>query len=506
MIQWALAAALAAATPSESYDGLVSEGVARGRAGERAEAASLFDRAIALAPERPEARVERGGLLFLEKRYDSSAAELGRALQIREDAYTRELLGSSLHLAGRPDEALAVWNVAGRPTLGTLAISGLRHTRDRVARRELRLEAGSLLSLKGIRESRLRLAEVGAFERIAVRASPLGNGVADVEVALVERHGLARGWFDLAVKTGVEAIQHRVRLRCANLAGEGIAIGAGRRWEENRPETSATIDWPRPLGLDAVLHVRAFDGRQAFELQGQRVDQKARGVELGLRHVFGAASVGQLGFRTSNRDFSTTELPPGRVAGLALGVERRLLDRHRLRADLALQGFFAGSAVGSDERFSSGLLRAKGFVLLAPPDDGFRSASVLAMQVVLGLGSEGMPIDEAFAAGGSPDMELPLRAHAQTEDGILGRTPLGRSLGLVNLEWRRRLLAKAGFRFGVVLSCDLALIQEPGRTALSDLGLGLRLDLPGAGRIRVDYGHGLTDGANAIFLGFGETF
>jgi len=73
-MHWALAVALAAATPNESYDALVSEGVARGRAGDVAEAARLFDRAIALAPERPEARVERGRLLFIEKPYDAAAA------------------------------------------------------------------------------------------------------------------------------------------------------------------------------------------------------------------------------------------------------------------------------------------------------------------------------------------------------------------------------------------------------------------------------------------------
>ncbi len=505
-MQWALAAALAAATPNESYDALVSEGVARGRAGDVAEAATLFDRAIALAPERPEARVERGGLLFIEKRYDAAAAELRRALRLREDAYTRDLLGTALQLAGRSDQALAVWNVAGRPTLGTLSIRGLRRTRDRVARRELRLEEGSPLTLGGIRESRLRLLEVGVFDRIAVRAKPLGSGVADVEVALVERHGLARGWLDFVANAGVDAVQQRVRLRYANLAGEGIAIGVERRWETNRPETSGTIAWPRPLGLDAVLRLRAFDGRQAFELEGERFDRKAYGVELGLRRVFGSASVGQLAFRSAQRTFSTTDVAPGRVAGLDLGVERRVLDRHRLRADVALHGFFSGPSLGSDESFSSGLIRAKAFYSLAPPDDAFRSPSVLALQTVLGRGSEGMPIDQAFAAGGSPQMEFPLRAHRQAEDGVFGRTPLGRSLSLVNLEWRRRLLAKAGVRLDWVLSYDGALIQEPGRTVLHDVGLGLRADLPGAGRLRLEYGFGLKDRANAIFLGFDDTF
>jgi hypothetical protein len=62
---------------------------------------------------------------------------------------------------------------------------------------------------------------------------------------------------------------------------------------------------------------------------------------------------------------------------------------------------------------------------------------------------------------------------------------------------------------GVVLFYDGAWI---GRTAdgpsaaFHDVGVGLRLALPGSGILRVDFGQGLTDGKHAIFIGLNQTF
>jgi outer membrane protein assembly factor BamA len=501
-----LAAALAAATGATRYDGLVAEGLAQGRAGDLAAAATLFEEAIALDPSRPEAHVERGGVWFSLGRYDEAAWELREALRLREDPYARDLLGSSLHLAGRSDQALAVWNVLERPTLRTLSIGGLERTRDRVARREIPLREGELLGLDGVREARLRLAEVGAFERVSVRPVPRGGGVADVEVALVERHGFALGWLDFVASAGVDALQGRARLRYANVAGEGISLGLGRRWETHRPETSARIDWPRPLGLDAVLHVRGFDGRQDYRIGAAAFEASSQGVELALRRVLGGATIGAASLRTVDRRFAGGDEVGGRLTGVGLGLERRLEDDARMRAVALAQGFVASAALGSDARFVRGLVRVRAELRLTEPRGDRPSPSVLAAQLVLGRGSHGTPIDEAFAAGGSPDMELPLRAHPQAADGVLGRTPLARSLLLGNLEWRRRLMGASGFELASVLFYDGAGLSQPGRRAFHDVGVGLRLGLPGAGQVRFDYGHGLTDGADAFFLGLGQVF
>jgi len=134
---------------ADGYPALVAGAVEAGRAGRYGEAGATLERAIAQQPRRPEAWTERGGVRFLEGRYDHAAADLGRSLQLCEDAYARDLLGSSLLLGGREREALDAWNPLGRPTLGAVGISGLEKTDDRVARREIGLAGASCSPPRG---------------------------------------------------------------------------------------------------------------------------------------------------------------------------------------------------------------------------------------------------------------------------------------------------------------------------------------------------------------------
>ncbi len=296
--------ATAKASPDgASYEALVARAIELGRADQHAEAGALLDRAVALAPARPEAWAERGGLRFLDGRYDEAIADLRRALAIRDDAYTRDLLASSLQLAGREMDALATWNALGKPTLGRVEISGLRVTHDAVARREIGLEPGSLLTPAALRAARRRLGETGVFERVTLRPRPGGDGKADLEVALAERHGFAHGPVDFLVTAGVGLAWQRVRLRYANLGGTGLSFSGAWRWQENRPETSLQMSWPRPLGLPVYLGVGGSRGEQAYDLGGPFAIRQ-RGFDLGVRHVVSTGSVLSLGIRVRERTVS----------------------------------------------------------------------------------------------------------------------------------------------------------------------------------------------------------
>jgi len=83
-----------------TYEGLVALGIAQGREGRTDAAGETLGRAIALDPSRSEALVERGGLRFLQRRYDDAIDDLQAALRIRDDAYARDLLASTLLLTG----------------------------------------------------------------------------------------------------------------------------------------------------------------------------------------------------------------------------------------------------------------------------------------------------------------------------------------------------------------------------------------------------------------------
>jgi hypothetical protein len=362
-----------------------------------------------------------------------------------------------------------------------------------------------------VRETRLRLTELGVFEGVSLRPLPHGDGQADVEVALVERHGFFAGPLDLAVNLGTNLLYERVRLRYWNVAGTGMSIGAQYRWEENRPGLALDLEWPRPLGLGANMRVTATRGRQLYDV-GEPLLRRSHGLDWSLRRVLGPATVGQLTVRVLDRAFSRPDpdARPGALVGMEVGLSRRLLETHRHRVDAAVRLFEAGPVIGSDVAFVRGTATASYSTFLSPPEGSLIERSVLAARVSCGLEGAGTPIDEMFAPGGSPEMELPLRAHPQTVDGTLGASPLGRGLALTNLEWRRRVFRSALVQAAVVVFHDGAWVAGPpqgqSRAMLHDVGLGLRIGLAGVSILRFDYGHGLSDGKNAFFFGLNQVF
>ncbi len=494
-----------------TYDDLVARGVDLGREERYADAASALDRATALEPDRPEAWTERGGVRFLEGRYEEAAGDLRRALALRDDAYARDLLGSSLHLAGRDLEALVAWNALGKPTLRAIRIGGLQRTNDCVARREIGLDEGETITPARLRASRRGLEETGVFERITLRPQPRGDGTADLDVALAERHGLAHGPADFLVTTGVNLAWKRLRLRYSNAFGSGLSLGVSHRWQENRPETSLQLQWPRPLGVPAVLRLAGFRGEQAYDL-GSAFDMRRRGVDVGLRHVLGGGMVASAGVRVRERRFSAVrpDAPEGLLSGLETGLEAALAETRRHRLDGSIRFFAAGRALASDVGYVQvdGELRYEG--RLSKREDLTVQRSVVVVRARGGWGSDGLPVDEMYAPGVSPESDLPLRAHPLTRAGVLGVNPIGRSVVLINAEWRQRLVHRASWDLGVVLFSDTAGVWRPadGSTAgwRQDVGAGLRFSILAGPTVRIDQAWGLCDGRRALFVGLSQAF
>jgi tetratricopeptide (TPR) repeat protein len=493
-----------------SYEALLAQGLAQAKEGRVEAATETFDRAIAQDPRRPEAWVERGGLAFVRRSYAEAARDLTHALALRDDAYARDLLAASLFLGGRPDDALVQWNALDRPALRALTLSGLARTRASVVRRELVPVEGSTLRLDDLRKSRLRLSELGAFRRVTFRPVPLGDGKADLEVALDERPPLGGDLAEVLADMALNLLYERARLRYYNIAGAGITLGAQYRWETHRPQWVVGFGVPRAFGTPFHLSMDAFRGRQDYDL-GEALEGRAGGGGARLRAVLGSRTVLETGARVSTRTFSAPApyAPPGRLVMLQAGLEHRLVDAWRQRLDASLRLAGASAAWGSELGFARGELRLAYRVFMTPPRGTTMEASVVAGQVVAGWGSGGTPLDEMYAPGASPDMGLPLRAHAQTSDGVLGETPLGRSLLLGNLEWRRRFVDASLVQIGFVVFSDAARVfgrPDGPPVTLVDAGVGLRLAVKGGTTLRVDYGRGLNDDSRALYVGFNQVF
>lgn len=497
--------------PGHGYDGLVARAVEHARAGDARAARALLDEALLLEPSRPEARVERGGLLFLEGRYDEAASELRLALFAGEDAYTRDLLASSLHLAGHEAEALAAWNPLGKPALAEVQVQGLHHTRDAVARREVVLAGGETLTPGAVRALRRRLEETGAFDRVTVRTRPNGDGTADLDILLAERHGFSRSPVDFLVTTALNLSWQRLRLRYSNLAGSGASLGASLRWQENRPEAVLQVQWPRPFGAPGVLRLSGFRGEQAYAV-GTPTRMRRGGVDASFRHVLGRGAVLTVGVRARARSFTapSADAPPGLLLGVEAALEQRLVDDRRQRFDLTLRAFGSSRSLGADLGFAQaeGELRLE--AVLTKPEGRSVERGVLVSRLRAGWASAGLPIDEMYAPGISPEADLPLRAHPLTRQGSLGASPMGRSVLAGNLEWRQRLLHRPAFDIGAVLFADAARVLRPAQGSsdrlLVDSGLGLRIALVGGPILRIDYAWGLADRQRALFIGLGQVF
>ena len=499
-----------------SYDALVGLGVVLGREQRSSEAERTLGEAISMDPGRPEAWLERGGVLFLERRYARGVRDLRAALaRGADEAYTRDLLATSLHLAGRPLEALGQWNRLGQPRLRQLNLIGLRYTRADLVRAEILPAEGRLLLADDVRETRLRLLELGVFGRVTLRAEPLGNGVADLDVAVVDRRGLGQSWRESAGITAVDLVSHSLRARYLNLFGSGTSLAGRWRWEENRPEVAVEVDWARPGGRSGRLQLVGRRGRQLFTMgESEQIDESSRSVAIRYRRVLGDRTVGFAALGVTHRSYSRDhpQALPGWAPGLGLGSETTIVDTYRSRMDLQWGGWAASGS--PSRRYVRASASAVYRIALGPAGERTLQRSVIACRLAGAVASSRTPIGEWLAPGSSADLEWPLRAHRQTSHGTLGVMPLTRRILMANLEWRQRIIRGRLGEIGLVPFVDAAWlggrsygdVERVSRRQFADAGLGVRLTLPGGGVLRADAGFGIMDHAHALTVGLGQTF
>jgi hypothetical protein len=443
----------------------------------------------AAVPEPASALIELAGDQLLRHRYTEAIATATEATRrAPESAIAWRVLATGLFLADRPEPALAAWNEAGDLRLDAVKIDGLRRTRYGAVEQMVDLSPGTQLTTAEMRLARRRLEDVPALAASRLEYVPTGGGLTNVRASVLERPTIPADRLSLAVLGARAAIDREVEWTLASPSRNGETITASWRWWESRPRVALSARIPVTGWANGVVGLAAEVEHQEYGGNG--------GVLVSRR-------------RSARASFEQWALPNLRW-DVSAGVER-WLDA----------GTFATVGAGVEQRAFDDRVALGLNAQLWPGSGGFSSLStavrwrssntsvsnLLLVEANAALASDRAQEDLWQGAGTGTGRSTLLRAHPLLDDGIVRSEAFGRQSVQTSAEWRHALPSPVVLQS---LKLQLAGFVDAARAwkgpatrdrVLVDIGAGLRVGLLGQGGVRVDYGHGLTDGANAVSVG-----
>jgi hypothetical protein len=464
--------------------GSVDDAVRLANDGDIAAAARLLERATVQCPGEAAGWRELAGLHAVRKDWPLATDAARKALSIDgSDDHAARILATSLYLRGESNGALDAWNRVGEPALDLVEIRGIERTRFSIPFRAMRLPPQTLLTAGRLTRAARRLDAIPAFMGSRVTYTPRDEGLAQVTGAVVERPVLPLSAFAVAA-TGLRAATDReLRVAAASVTGGGELWHAAWRWWDTRPRVSLGLDAPAPfggtLGLSAVVERETFGEGTGFQ-------QRRRIVTVSASDWL----TGRIRWEVAG----SHERWPGRTAtGLTGGLRYQTVD-DRFTADTrwTAWGGAWGASAGGEWRSRA---RSEGHVWLT--------------RGLVSSVSRDTPLALWNGAGTGQARDELLRAHPLLHDGILRGGVFGRRLAAAGLEWRRwgapvrRVLRLAPAAFIDAAKAGDAPAFADHR-AHADVGVGLRLAIPGAGVLRADVARGLRDGEMAVSFGWGR--
>jgi len=449
-----------------------------------------------MCPEDSRPWSELAAVRFAAKRWSEAAALANDALsRDRTNKYAAEVLASSLFMMNDVGGALRAWNLEGRPQLDSVRITGLTRTRYALLAEALGLEADTTLTADDFLLARRRLESMPDFSSSRLSLRPGDDGFAVVDAAVVERPTLPKHGAQWAAVAARTAIDREVTLRVPGRTGQGEAWAASWRWWANRPAASIQFAAPR---IDAPRGV--WRGGLSWDAQTYGSGEPAGVREGRLRGDVGLA----------------TWLTAGLQLSVTLGVDRWQLMSGEVTKTMSVGGAIERRAFA--DRFSATVAASRWIGADSSPFSrlearvAFVSRTAPAPLVLLASGgasiaSTGSPLALWSGAGEGRARDALLRAHPLLDDGRVVGPVFGRHLLHATTEaqhWFRSSLVRVGAAaFLDAASASERLNASVGRAFQLDAGAGLRLRLPGAmNTLRVDYAHGLRDGADAWTIGW----
>ena len=467
-----------AASASVTCDALINRGVRRAQEKDLAAAERLLADAVyqcgGAAPLR-----ELAGVRLLQRRWSEVRDLAGRAVSVDPgDLHAWRLLATGRYVGGDLEGALDAWNHVDEPIVDLISVSGLQRTTHRSIERAVGIDAGQVLSGRDFDRARRRLDELPAALSTRLEYVAGGGGRIEVRAHVAERTVVPQGrltWAFIAART---AASREIALGINSLSHAGERIDA--RWRF----------WPARRGYGLALHLTA-GSRGLLTLEGFSDQQAFSSGDLPAAERTGA--------RAHLADWASGALRWHVRGGLdrwsgdgTFGVVGGGARAERGNATLSAD---ADVSLGTF-RFGTGTFRARWTSSREP------RGTRLILSSGLEILSAAAPL-AIWAAGDTGQARTALlRAHPVLDRGRLDLQRLGRGLAHAGAEvqqWRSGpgplAVALAGFLDTARTSRRL----EPGSRNDADVGLGLRVAVPGQrGLFRADIAHGLRDGRNAV--------
>jgi hypothetical protein len=329
------------------------------------------------------------------------------------------------------------------------------------------------------------LRDLPAARTSRLELVPVGRGLAELHATLAERPLVPRDVWSLAAIGARAAISRVAGITLGSPFGSGESVTLEWRYWQGRPAISASLRspgaWPGTWGADV------FAERQTFDL-GQP-ELRRRGGRLTASRW--ATSDVRLDVRAGVERWNMTPT----LATLGVTVNA-LSAAERVGVRMAADGWLGDVGFGSllaNVTASSARSTVAGAVPLGTSVAVSAGAGILTGQA---------PLDLWLAGDVGQVRRVLARAHPLLDDGRVRVERLGRRLIYGSAEAQYWWRAPAFSRIGAAVFVDS--VRTMARLAGSpvtdvDVGAGVGLtSLLAPGRVRVDFAHGLRDGADTL--------
>src|SRR5437667_552584 len=398
-----------------------------------------------------------------------------------------------------------------RSFVNRINIEGNTRTKDKVIRREVLVAPGDVFNTVRVDVTKKRLENLGYFAKVETYPEETDiPGRKDLTILLQEKRtgslSFGGGFSTVDKLVGfVELTQGNFDLfNWPSFTGGGEKFRLRLQYGTERKDFLLTITEPYFLDRRLALTGQAFYNEANY--LSADYDQRNYGFSLDLRKPINAYMYGTLGYTLQNVEiFNVASSSPEFIltqsgtfteskvfSSLVLDTrDNPLLSRRGQR--ITFSPAIAGGFLGGDTQIYGLDLEGSQYFHL-PKDTILLLNGEIATVSQWGIGSE-VPIFERLFLGGSNNLRgFPFREVGPQQNG----EPVGgQSMARATLEWTFPIIEKArGALFYDTGFVNTSEWSFGFNHMASDVGVGLRLDLP-IGPLRLDYGYPvMRDGYN----------